>query len=70
MNRLTIANALQSPEGWSETYREQFRHGSMTVEIYNPDKIDDQEPVCGEFQFMQQWVSENDRCNEIATNSY
>jgi hypothetical protein len=27
-------------------------------------------PVCGEFQFMQQWVSENDLCNEIATNNF
>jgi hypothetical protein len=29
-----------------------------------------QQRVCGEFQFMQQWVSENDPCNEIATNSF
>ena len=28
------------------------------------------EGVCGEFQFMQQWVSENDLCNEIATNNF
>jgi hypothetical protein len=27
-------------------------------------------PVCGEFQFMQQWESENDLCNEIATHSF
>jgi transposase-like protein len=27
-------------------------------------------PVCGESQFMQQWVSENNLCNEIATNSF
>ena len=26
--------------------------------------------MCGEFQFMQQWESENDLCNEIATNSF
>jgi len=27
-------------------------------------------PVCGEFQLMQQWVSEIDLCNEIATNNF
>jgi len=28
------------------------------------------ERVCGEFQFMRRWVSENGRCSVIATKSF
>jgi len=44
MNRLTISNALQSLEGTSETFKELFNHGSLSIEIYKPDGIDHQQP--------------------------
>ncbi len=44
MSRLTVSNALRSLDGHSEEYRELFSHGSMTVEIYKPDKVDRQQP--------------------------
>lgn len=44
MSRLTISNALQKLKGTDEAFKELFSHGSMTVEIYKPDKIDLQQP--------------------------
>ena len=42
--RLTIANALQELEGHDQPFRELFSHGSLSVEIYKPEKVDLQEP--------------------------
>ena len=44
MNRLTVSNALQALGSCDDPYIELFSHGSMTVEYYKPEKIDDQEP--------------------------
>ena len=42
--RLTIANALQELEGHDQPFKELFNHGSLSVEIYQPEKVDLQEP--------------------------
>jgi mannose-6-phosphate isomerase-like protein (cupin superfamily) len=44
MARLTIANALKTLEGHDQPFREVFSHGSLTVEIYQPDGVDRQQP--------------------------
>lgn len=44
MNRLTIANALESVEDSPDPYKELFEHGSLVVEMYKPEKVDLQEP--------------------------
>ena len=44
LTRIRTTEALESLVNWSEGYREQYRHGSMSVEIYKPDKVDHQEP--------------------------
>jgi mannose-6-phosphate isomerase-like protein (cupin superfamily) len=44
MNRLTIQNALKSLEGDESPFKELFRHGSLSVEIYKPDQADHQQP--------------------------
>ena len=44
MDRLTIANALESLKSESEPFKELFSHGSLTVEIYQPKNVDLQEP--------------------------
>ncbi len=44
MDRLTISNALNSLKDEKNPYEELFRHGSMRVEIYKPDRIDKQTP--------------------------
>ena len=44
MARLTVSGALRSLEGWDEEFRELFSHGSMSVEIYRPDRVDRQYP--------------------------
>lgn len=44
MNRLTIKNALHSLEGHNQPFKELFRHGSLSVEFYKPDKVDRQQP--------------------------
>ena len=44
MTRLTINNALQSLQGAQEPFKELFRHGSLSVEIYKPEKEDLQKP--------------------------
>jgi len=44
MNRMTINNALQSLKGEQAPFKELFRHGSLSVEIYQPHKEDFQSP--------------------------
>lgn len=44
MSRLTIENALESLEDGTERFKEMFSHGSLSVEIYKPDKFDHQQP--------------------------
>lgn len=44
MNRLTLTNALKTLSNEPEPYVELFRHGSMSVELYKPIQLDDQEP--------------------------
>lgn len=44
MNRLTIDGALAALEGHDQPFRELFRHGSLSVEIYAPKGRDLQEP--------------------------
>jgi len=44
MNRLTISSALASLDTVDDPFNELFRHGSMSVEIYQPDKVDLQTP--------------------------
>ncbi|MBV1881147.1 MAG: cupin domain-containing protein [Pseudomonadales bacterium] len=44
MSRLTISNALGIIESSDKPFKELFSHGSMSVEIYKPNKIDLQSP--------------------------
>lgn len=44
MSRLTIPNALQSLAESNGSFKELFSHGSMSVEIYKPIKVDLQTP--------------------------
>ncbi len=44
MNRLTIQNALQELNQVDTPYKELFQHGSLSVEIYQPENVDDQQP--------------------------
>jgi mannose-6-phosphate isomerase-like protein (cupin superfamily) len=44
MKRLTINNALNSLKNHDQPFKELFSHGSLTVEIYKPDKVDHQTP--------------------------
>jgi len=44
MNRMTISNALQSLKGEQALFKELFRHGSLSVEIYQPQTEDLQQP--------------------------
>lgn len=44
MNRLTVTNALQTLGNESLPYKELFQHGTLDIEIYKPEGIDDQEP--------------------------
>jgi len=42
--RLTPANALESLKGHEKPFKELFSHGSLNVEIYQPEGVDLQEP--------------------------
>lgn len=42
--RLTIANALQELKGHDQPFKELFNHGSLSIEIYKPEKVDLQKP--------------------------
>jgi mannose-6-phosphate isomerase-like protein (cupin superfamily) len=42
--RMTVANALDALSGHDEPFRELFRHGSLTVEVYRPEGVDTQQP--------------------------
>jgi mannose-6-phosphate isomerase-like protein (cupin superfamily) len=42
--RLTIANAVRQLDGHDEPFRTLFTHGSLSVEIYQPDNVDLQQP--------------------------
>ncbi|WP_372364995.1 cupin domain-containing protein [Candidatus Uabimicrobium sp. HlEnr_7] len=44
MKRLTISNALESLQEEKNVFKELFKHGSMSVEIYKPDQVDNQKP--------------------------
>ena len=44
MKRLTITNALESLESEENPFKELFKHGSLSVEIYKPEKVDLQQP--------------------------
>jgi mannose-6-phosphate isomerase-like protein (cupin superfamily) len=44
MQRLTIENALSALDSQDKPYLELFAHGSLSVEIYKPDKVDPQSP--------------------------
>lgn len=42
--RLTAANALASLDGHPAPFRELFAHGTLSVEIYRPERVDRQQP--------------------------
>lgn len=42
--RLTPANALASLAGNPKPFRQLFAHGTLTVEIYKPRHVDEQQP--------------------------
>lgn len=42
--RLTQSAALTKLAGAGSEFTELFRHGSLTVEIYRPDRVDRQQP--------------------------
>ncbi|NEQ42602.1 MAG: cupin domain-containing protein [Leptolyngbya sp. SIOISBB] len=42
--RLTVTNALKSLASHDQPFREIFSHGSLTVEIYQPNGVDLQQP--------------------------
>ena len=44
MKRLTINNALKSLKNSEQPFKELFNHGSLTIEIYKPEKVDHQQP--------------------------
>lgn len=44
MGRLTIAQALAELGAENQTDKEFFKHGSLAVEFYKPDKVDAQTP--------------------------
>lgn len=44
MDRLTVTNARALLAEVPETYRELFTHGSLSVEIYAPGAVDEQQP--------------------------
>jgi mannose-6-phosphate isomerase-like protein (cupin superfamily) len=44
MDRLTVANALKTLESHDQPFKEVFDHGSLVVEIYQPDGVDPQQP--------------------------
>ena len=44
MTRLTISKALEELDNVNEPFKELFKHGSMSVEIYKPVKVDLQQP--------------------------
>ena len=44
MTKLTIRDSLQKLSGHSEKFISLFRHGTLEVEIYKPEKVDPQKP--------------------------
>ncbi len=44
MKRLTISNALEGLKSADEPFKELFKHGSLSVEIYKPIEVDLQQP--------------------------
>ena len=44
MTKLTIKNSLEKLSGHKEKFINLFRHGSLEVEIYKPEKVDLQKP--------------------------
>lgn len=44
MTKLTVKNSLEKLSGHNEKFINLFRHGTLEVEIYKPEKIDRQKP--------------------------
>ena len=44
MSRLTVSNALKSLKLEKEPFKELFNHGSLSIERYKPNKVDNQQP--------------------------
>ncbi|MDA0268399.1 MAG: cupin domain-containing protein [Cyanobacteria bacterium] len=44
MARLTLANALKPLKDHDKPFKELFSHGSLSIEIYHPDRVDHQQP--------------------------
>ena len=42
--RLTVHNALNDLAQSPDLFKEVFSHGTLSVEIYKPDKVDNQQP--------------------------
>lgn len=42
--RLTVPNALEDLSKTNNPFKELFTHGSLSIEIYKPDKVDHQTP--------------------------
>lgn len=42
--RMTVGNALGKLSGHDQVFKKLFAHGTLEVEIYRPDKIDNQTP--------------------------
>ncbi len=42
--RITVASALAKLEETERPFLELFTHGTLSVEIYKPDLVDDQQP--------------------------
>ncbi|NJN20368.1 MAG: cupin domain-containing protein [Leptolyngbya sp. RL_3_1] len=44
MTRLTVTNALKTLEAHDQPFKTVFSHGSLNVEIYQPNGVDHQQP--------------------------
>jgi mannose-6-phosphate isomerase-like protein (cupin superfamily) len=44
MTKFTIQDSLQKLSGYNEKFINLFRHGTLEVEIYKPEKTDPQKP--------------------------
>jgi mannose-6-phosphate isomerase-like protein (cupin superfamily) len=44
MSNFTLPTALKALESEEFNYKELFSHGTLSIEIYKPELIDDQEP--------------------------
>lgn len=68
MHKITTTDALKELTGSGQLFLEVFKHGSLAVEIYRPDKVDLQQPHTRDEIYVVVAGTGQFECDGVRTN--